>query len=219
MRTYPVIGATVAEYEEYQGVRLRDDYFWQLWQAGAAPILLPPLTPQPELIAELLDAVDGVLLTGGGDFCDPPSRRDGFEMALIKAAWERRTPILGICRGMQAMALALGGELWQDIGERPGPALRHQQWQSRRLPSHEVRLLPPLTEIYGAERLAVNSHHHQAVRDLPRGFDLAAVAEDGIIEAISAPGRFTIGVQWHPEALSGHEALFAAFTQAAKRLF
>jgi putative glutamine amidotransferase len=148
--------------------------------AGGVPVILSPLLG-PSYAPRALDGVDGLLLSGGEDLdpawygaeqspsCYPPSReRDLFELALFAAARQRELPILGICRGIQLVNVGLGGSLFQDLPtELPGP-LDHNVAAPRSARSHEVRLAPGsrAAAALGAERVGVNSFHHQAVRDL-----------------------------------------------------
>jgi putative glutamine amidotransferase len=196
-------------------------------RAGGVPVVIPPFCSERE-VAALLDRVDGVCLAGGPDL-DPatygqephPSlgpiepEMDACELALARAALERGTPLLCICRGAQALNVARGGTLVQDL---PG----HRQTESGRLPTHAVRVEPAsrLALALGATDVEVNSFHHQAVDRLGEG--LRAVAwsrEDGLVEAIEAVDRpFALGVQWHAEGLvdaAEQQALFAAFVAAA----
>jgi putative glutamine amidotransferase len=190
-------------------------------EAGASVILFPPGDPA---LAAVLDKVDGLVVTGGAFDIDPRhygqpirTRHDGLdeartatELAVARAALERGLPYLGICGGMQLMAVALGGSLIQDIlTERPG-SLDHEQPGDPVLPSHPIRVEPGLEGLLGE---AVNSTHHQAIAELGR-LKAVAWAPDGIIEAVTLPEHpFAVGVQWHPEWLSG--VLFKALVEAA----
>jgi len=153
----------------------------------------------------------GVLVLGGADI-DPAlygqpaadglygvdARADAFELALIAAAMESGTPLLGICRGMQLLNVARGGTLVQDLG--PG-TIHRDDADGRTMPEHEVRVLPGtlLGGVYTADTLSVRSGHHQAVDSVGRWLRVSAEAPDGTIEAIEAPDSWTLGVQWHPE--------------------
>lgn len=179
--------------------------------------LLPAFSPTlPEPLADAaLDGIDGVVFSGGGDpdpatFGQAPHRdlgsvdaeRDRFEVALYRAARARGLPILGICRGMQIIAVAEGGTMHQDLAALPGTH-QHDQRHPAGDPIHEVRLAPgaALTAAFGRESVRVNSFHHQAVATVPEGLRTVATASDGVIEAIEAErGAFLIAVQWHPEA-------------------
>jgi putative glutamine amidotransferase len=230
----PLIGVTTSELRPsdmgttrrhgeppYPEMALGMTYMRTLEAAGALPIVLPPLG-DPE---GLLDRLDGLCLSGGPDL-DPAAYAarerhpelgptepalDAFELALARAALERGTPLLGVCRGAQALNVAAGGTLHQHI---PG----HRQEAPATHATHEVRVLPGtrLAAIAGAGSLAVNSFHHQAVDRLGRGLRVAARAGDGTVEAIEGAG-FAIGVQWHAETLGHQLPLFRALVRAAAR--
>jgi putative glutamine amidotransferase len=225
----PVIGITVAAFPDYAGRRLRDDYWQKVQAAGGLPLLLPPLLPA--LAPQLAASLDGLLLSGGGDFSaadfgqearlaprDPDPLRDAFELELIRVCWQRRLPMLGICRGMQAMNIALGGNLHQHL--EAGGSIAHDQAAPRQETSHQVRIVSaPLAALLGRE-IAVNSHHHQAVDQVAAPFLPAAYAPDGVLEALIARerDRFALGVQWHPEALARETGMFMALVSAANEL-
>ncbi len=224
-RRRPLVGLT-GNFADGEA-RLCDRYYLSVAEAGGVPVVIPPVD-DAEVIINTLDSIDALVLTGGGDF-DPrwageePSprlgavneARDGAELLAARLAYNRQVPMLGICRGMQAMAMALGGRVDQDIGEAflrdgrvPGgdglPAIAHSQEAHRSVPTHEVALAGGsiLRSLYGRERLTVNSLHHQAVRDAGRSFRVAATAPDGVVEAMeSAEHKPMMGVQWHPEWL------------------
>ncbi len=211
--------------------------------AGGVPVVLPP---QDDHAVPLLDAVDGLLLSGGGDV--EPSRygaaerhpavygvspeRDRFELGLIAEALRRDLPLLCICRGIQVLNVALGGTLVQDVASLPDLPVRieHRQQESGLAPDdlgHDVAIDPdsPLRRLTASASLGVNSYHHQAIDRLAP--DLAAVAHapDGLIEAVVLPTRgFVLAVQWHPELMFERHPeqlqLFQALTEtaAAKRL-
>lgn len=214
-------------------------YSRAVYAAGGLPLLLPNLPP--EAAEETLGTLDGLLLSGGGDIDPaiwgearlneagtPTPERDEFEMALVRAALARAVPLLGICRGVQVLAVATGGDLWQDIPTQVPGALPHRQTQLRADASHEVIITPGtlLARILvpdGATsqpRLAVNSFHHQAPRNPGTIFAIAARSPDGLIEGLEAVGaRFALGVQWHPEEMAATDPLqarlFAALIEAA----
>ncbi len=205
---------------------LRRAYTASTLRAGGSPIILPP-----ELSTEVaLGLCDAVILSGGGDI--EPERfasegeiaskrhtlggispeRDEFELTLARLAFERGMPILAICRGMQILNVALGGTLELDIPN-------HRQSLARHETSHTVALEAGsrVREIYGSPEVAVNSFHHQSLGRVASELRVEGSAPDGTVEAVSAPTRgFCVGVQWHPEALAEHGALFAAFVEAAK---
>lgn len=193
---------------------LAQAYYMSVVEAGGTPAVIPPYDDERALVS-LLDTLDGIVLSGGADI-DPDylgeepldcvsvnPRRDRQEIMLVRLAVERQIPVLGICRGIQVLAAALGGKLYQDIKTQHGkPCIEHSQTIARGLPSHEVRLEKDslLYGFFGKETLAVNSFHHQAVKEVPSSFRVTAVAPDGIIEGMeSTTFRPILGVQWHPE--------------------
>lgn len=233
----PIIGVTTSVSEDEAVLQLNCTYTDALIAAGAAPILLPP-TDSPTLIAQYAGMIDGLLLSGGGDV-DPQlfgetqhweigaisPVRDAFELALCQAVLDKGTvPILGICRGLQVLNVALGGDLYQDLkADFPGKTLAHQQKQRSCHPSHPVSIAPNtmLHSILGQMEVMVNSHHHQAIRRLPEGFISTASAPDGVTEAAELLHHpFCMGVQWHPERLwdqcgcALHKRIFSAFVDA-----
>jgi putative glutamine amidotransferase len=210
--------------------RIGISYVEAIREAGGIPILLANV-PEPDVWL----ALDGLVLSGGGDF-DPAlyhaepkgtymkgvsPERDATELALLQAV-PPDFPVLGICRGIQALAVAYGGTLIQDVpSARPSP-IRHAQEAPRHERTHGVRVDPDskLGRILGEPHVRVNSFHHQAVDRVPEGFVPVAWADDGLLEGIEHTTRpFCIGVQWHPENLIAHEAharrLFRALVAAA----
>jgi putative glutamine amidotransferase len=184
-----------------------------------------------------LERIDGLLLTGGEDvhprlFGEPPhplldvvdERRDRFEIALLRAARERLMPVFGVCRGIQVMNVALGGDLYQDLPSQAVSEVGHAQKTLEEGPWHEVEVRrgTRLAAILGETRTAVNSYHHQACRRVAEGLSVTATAPDGVVEAFEDPNHpFFLAVQWHPEVLEGGAALtskrlFAAFVAAAR---
>jgi putative glutamine amidotransferase len=231
----PVIALTL-DYEQPGGYSklpwyaLRENYCSAVVRAGGLPILLPH---EPEQVAAYLDRLDGLVVTGGAFDVDPAlfgaatrhaavttkDRRTQFELAITRAALAADKPVLGICGGQQLLNVALGGTLIQHIPDEVAGALAHEQPNPRTEPGHTVAVAPGtlLHRITGAAELAVNSAHHQAVKDVAPGMIVDATAADGVIEGIEDPRyRFCLGVQWHPEyAISrGDEAIFAAFVAA-----
>lgn len=197
-------------------------YYESVERAGGTPVLLPP-TDSAETIAAALDRIDGLLLSGGADFnplyCgeEPSPRlhsicpeRDKAELLLTQLAYNRQMPILGICRGIQTLAMALGGKVRQDIADKA--TVKHSQDAPRSCPTHTVALGEGsiVRSLYdNKERIAVNSFHHQAVAATGDRFRTTATAADGTIEAIeSREFRSIIGVQWHPECLADGAPLF-----------
>jgi putative glutamine amidotransferase len=210
-------------------------YVRALLAAGGLPLVLSPLMGA-SLAASALDSCQGLLLTGGEDIdpswygaapsplLEPPSQeRDLFELALFAVARQRGLPILGICRGIQLINVALGGTLFQDLpSERPG-SLNHSPTGARDTRSHVVRLQrgSRVAQALNAGDITVNSMHHQAVRDLAPGLVATGWSGDGVIEAAeSTSDSWILAVQWHPEEMyAGRHApdhgLFAALVQKA----
>ena len=219
--------------------RKLEDYRQAILHVGGEPRVLDPSMP----IEQALAGIDGLMLTGGNDVA--PSRygeqahptvveaeagRDEFEIGLINSARARQLPILAICRGVQMLNVACGGTLIQDIPSQVTGALAHSLPVPPNLAyslAHEVwvekdSLLSKLMR----ERLAddtceVNSRHHQAVKEVARGFRVSATAPDGVIEAIEDPAAdFCLGVQWHPENFfrtGEFRSLFEGFVEAAQK--
>jgi putative glutamine amidotransferase len=230
----PLIGVTTSELRPSGMTTLRRQgepphpemalgmtYVQAIERAGAVPVVLPPCVSDLE---SLIARLDGVCLSGGPDL-DPEAygarerhaelgptepSLDAFELALARAAIERGMPLLGICRGSQALNVACGGTLHQHL---PG----HRQSEPGCTTTHEVEVLrrTRLAGLIGAGAHMVNSFHHQAVDTLGRGLRVAARAADGTVEAIETrSGGFVIGVQWHAEALADAR-LFEALVSAS----
>jgi putative glutamine amidotransferase len=175
--------------------------------AGGSVVLVPPQEDAGALVKRL----DGVLIPGGGDFL-------AWDRQLLAAALGRGIPLLGICYGMQLLAIHHGGTLLYDIPTDRPAAGRHALEAGGR---HGLSLLPKtrLADLLGPEPGPVNSRHHQAVAEPGPGLLVCARAEDGIVEAVERPGDpFCLGVQWHPEDMEGphRERLFAAFVAASR---
>jgi putative glutamine amidotransferase len=234
----PVIGIT-ADMEEPGGWArlptyfLRQNYADAITKAGGVPMMLPH---EPELAAEYLARIDGLVVTGGNFDIDPAlfgastkhptvktkDRRTEFELAITKAALGRDIPVLGICGGQQLLNVILGGTLFQHIPDEVEGALEHEQKTPRDTPGHDVSVAAGtlLHRITGAAKLSVNSAHHQAAKSVGPGVVVDAVSADGVIEGIEDPRyKFCLGVQWHPEyeVSAGDGKIFAAFVAAAKR--
>lgn len=210
----PVIGLT-ANYTS-PDASLRDFYYRQVVRAGGVPIIIPPVADK-HVIINTLDTLDGIILTGGADYNplwagEEPSEhlhginaeRDLPELLLTRLAYDRQIPMLGICRGMQTLAMALGGKVMQDIGENVSKPIRHSQDAAREECTHSVTLDEGsiIRSIYGKEKIFVNSFHHQAVADEGTMLTITARAADGVAEALqSSCHKSILGVQWHPECL------------------
>ncbi len=231
----PVIGIT-GNYAEREN-RLAETYYKSVLKAGGVPVIIPPLA-DTDAIVNTLSRIDGLLLSGGGDFnplyCgEEPSpklhsinsERDLPELLITRLAYNRQIPMLGICRGIQTLAMALGGRVEQDI--EPKAAVKHSQDADRSEPTHTVNIADGtiLHSIYGCDTIAVNSFHHQAVAETGQKFKATATSPDGFIEAIeSREFKSIMGVQWHPECLDNGLPLFqwlvkqAAHFRQANRL-
>ena len=209
----PVIGIT-GNYGELT-CKLGEGYYKSVLRAGGVPVILPPLN-DTDAIINTLDRLDGLLLSGGADFNplyaneEPSPRLGGInaerdlpELLITRLAYNRQIPMLGICRGIQTLAMALGGKVRQDIADEA--KVRHSQNADRSEPTHSVTVEEDSTlfNIYKAKQLFVNSFHHQAVSDPGERFRITARSTDGIIEAIeSREFKSIMGVQWHPECLT-----------------
>ena len=205
-------------------------YIESLARAGAGMRWVDLSDPEQAVQAAL--TCDGLLLPGGGDMdpkfygqaripaCGEPNLlRDAAEPLLLRAFLAADKPVLGICRGIQVMNAALGGDLYQDI--KPFEHLPHNDHWAK-VHTVTVRRGTLLSRILGQDTVLVNSQHHQAVDRVAPGFTLAALSEDGIVEAIEKPdARFCLGVQWHPEWLSdadpAMQGLFDAFVNACSK--
>lgn len=224
----PVIGIT-GNYDE-QNCMLAEGYYKSVWRAGGVPVILPPLS-DTDAVINMLEHIDGLLLSGGGDYNplyageEPISQLGGInaerdlpELLITRLAYNRQIPMLGICRGIQTLVMALDGKVAQHIS---ASAIKHSQDADRSEPTHSVTIEAEsiLNDIYqdvegcstfNAEKLMlyVNSFHHQAVSDAGERFRVTAHSSDGVIEAIeSREFKSIMGVQWHPECLVADEGL------------
>ena len=189
--------------------------------AGGIPVIVPPSEDFTQAKA-ILDRVDGLLLTGGADvnpltYGQEPhqklgsinERRDNFELALVKQALVQNLPILGICRGLQIINVALGGTLYQDLGENADFYIKHQQFGTNwDTPTHSLELNGQsiLNEVFDDQNHPlVNSLHHQAVDQLGQNLKVLATSPDGLVEAFELEAKPLLAVQWHPEAQYLHD--------------
>ena len=244
--TRPLIGVTTSEVRlaEHSDPQPEGDppqremalgmvYMRAIELAGGMPVVLPPLGH--DLIAPLLDRLCGVCLSGGPDI-DPdgygvetrnphlgPTEPDldGYELAIAQIADARGMPILGICRGAQALCVARGGTLHQHVGDVTDGSIEHRQAARGRVTTHSVRIEPGsrLARVAGVTEADVNSFHHQAADRLGEGLRAVAWAPDGIVEGIESDGpELYLGVQWHAESLVDrpeHLALFRELVEEA----
>ncbi len=206
-----------------------EPYLKAVRAVGGVPVILPPM--EEDRLEAALRRLDGVILTGGGDpdpalYNEEPVpelgevsvERDRQEVFIARWAAEHDLPLLGVCRGMQVAAVALGGSLYQDLGRAGFRDIEHYQDSAPPALAHSVRLLKNglLAELFG-KRFRVNSYHHQAVRALPEGLEPLAEAPDGVLEAAHLVGHpFYLLVQWHPELLPDHWGLFEELVSTPK---
>ena len=226
-QTSPIIGLT-GNFRD-SDCTLAEGYYQSILKAGGTPLIIPCYDDIHALI-NTLDHLDGLLLTGGADINplylgEEPikelhsinPRRDRQELLLTKLAADRQIPILGICRGIQTMNAAFGGTLYQDIHmQMEGTRIKHDQDLERSYASHTVAIEPDslLHQLFGTDTIAVNSFHHQAVKEVATGFRVCARSIDGVIEAMeSTEYKSMLGVQWHPECfiLRGDECMMPLF--------
>ena len=233
----PVVGVVPRYDFEWTGLAVSDGYLSGLLETGCIPIVLPT-TSDPSHIASIVAACDGFLIPGGQDI-DPArygcqrqihthrsaTARDEMEDALIRAAVAADKPVLGICRGMQSLNVALGGTLFQDVYESyPESDTVHVQGMPYDMPGHMVEIDEGslLAACVGAPRIGVSSIHHQCVDQVGEGLVVVAKSpDDGVVEAIEMPNKkFVVGVQWHPEHMwrtrPHAKRLFQAFVDACK---
>ena len=233
----PRIGITMRLELETDRFYLSRHYSEAIEAAGGAPVHIS-LIPNPGYVASVMDDLDGVLLPGSDSDIDPlrygtephPNLgsvhpvKDETDLLVLDEVEKRCLPLFAICFGMQALNVYRGGTLVQDIPSQLPSAIKHQQGAPRDRPSHAIKLEKAslLVSLAEAEQVLVNSHHHQAVEKVGRDLVATAWTSDGLIEAVedSRPGRFALGVQWHPELgwqrdpLS--QALFERFIAEAK---
>jgi putative glutamine amidotransferase len=219
-------------------IRLSLNYARSLEGAGLIPLVVPPLA-DPARAGEILDACGGLLLTGGEDV-DPGlygaprhpqlgeinPQRDATELSLLRAARERRLPVLAICRGMQILNVASGGTLCQDLPSARPSTVDHDPPNDANARTHGVTVTggSRLASATGATEMSVNSYHHQAVDRVGAGLRVTAVAADGVIEGVEAddPAWWVLAVQWHPEDLTTDartwdRGIFSAFAAEIAR--
>ncbi len=227
----PIIGITTYSRSEAGEFTLPGTYVDAIQLAGGIPILLPPNQPDPQ---RLLEIVDGLVFTGGGDI-DPdryggPSHatvylvdeeRDDFELALAQIILTCQIPTLGICRGMQVLGVASGAELVTHVPEVYGATIAHRLDHPRRPIPHPVQVEPTsrLAQMLGAIDFDVVSWHHQAIKAVPVDWAAVAYAADGLIEALEHQQHpWLMAVQWHPELSPEspvHQRLFRGLVAAA----
>jgi len=223
----PLIGITAKRDQQQSpaSIILFEHYTRSILDAGGIPIILPTGIPANQAEAAAL-RVDGILISGGGDVdhaiyngrpharvynVDPD--RDALEMALVSAARQYQIPLLGICRGLQVINVALGGTLFSDIRDQFPTSIEHSTGKFDDI-AHTVKINgnTRLSDIVQREKLEVNSLHHQGIDRLGQGLRASAVSSDGLTEGIeSLDNRFLIAVQWHPETMHHDQAAQAVF--------
>ena len=225
--TRPIIGIT-GNYEDLT-CKLGRGYYQSVVAAGGVPVVIPPVADK-HVIINTLEHIDALILSGGGDINplwagEEPSpklhginqERDLPELLIARLAYNRQIPMLGICRGIQTLATALGGKVSQDISD--AATIKHSQDADRSEPTHSVMIEKDSTlfNIYKTERQMVNSFHHQAVTETGDKFRVIAKSADGVVEAMeSADFKSILGVQWHPECLEDGLPLFHWLVAEAK---
>jgi len=211
------------------------DYSEALLDAGAAPVIVPTAQDQQSL-ETILGTLQGLILSGGPDLHprhygqepmpglgEVDAELDRMELAAARTAIAMDLPLLGICRGIQVLTVALGGTLYQDLPSQVPESICHTPKADKAANGHRVRLVSGsrLHRLCHADEIWVNSQHHQAINDPAPGLTINAQALDGIIEAVDYPAnRFALGVQWHPEGTWRSDPhsrqLFAALVTAAQ---
>ncbi|MGE5677054.1 MAG: gamma-glutamyl-gamma-aminobutyrate hydrolase family protein [Pseudomonadota bacterium] len=231
----PIIGVLPLYDEKLESFWMVPGYMGGIEAAGGIPVMLP-MTADAGVVEQLAEAFDGFLFTGGPDvnpqiygekmetYCGKPcNERDTLEGMLFRRVLELDKPMLGICRGLQLFNALLGGTLYQDIPTQlqPGKQIIHTMKPPYEKPVHKVSIEKdsPLNKILGFEEIAVNSYHHQGIKQLSGRLVAAAQAEDGLIEAVYMPDRsLVMAVQWHPEFMYKSDEnslrLFKGFVKA-----
>ncbi|MDT3701168.1 MAG: gamma-glutamyl-gamma-aminobutyrate hydrolase family protein [Thermincola sp.] len=234
----PLIGISCS-YDQREGrYFLPEAYVEAVLAAGGIPVILPG-SGSIKQAAPYIRAVNGLILAGGGDvdpayFNEEPHphlgeitpNRDRFEIMLIESALRKKMPILGICRGIQILNVACGGSVIQHIPAVVKKPLKHSQSAPRDHATHRVFIEKSslLAQILQSDSMWVNSFHHQSAGTPAAGFNVSAISNDGVIEAIEHPKyRFVLGVQWHPECMlkkyKASRLLFKAFVTEAGKSF
>jgi putative glutamine amidotransferase len=261
IKDYPIVGISANVSDEKFGIQnINEKYMNSLFNAECLSLIIPipdilHKGSYPTIAERIIDKIDGLLLSGGDDINAKlyhednlpfngkiSEERDLFEIELCQCAARQKKPILGICRGIQLINVAMGGTVFQDIMKQNKDLLMHVQNAQPHFCVHDVEIVPnsliadvlfspeeqrkndEITDV--ALSVGVNSFHHQAVKNVAPGFFASGLARDGIIEVIEpddrndAMHRFTIGIQWHPERMTLHhrsaQRLFARFSKACK---
>jgi putative glutamine amidotransferase len=233
----PLIGITPWYDYTKQLTFIKKGYYEGVNEAGGLGIVLPMCTQQ-ELMENMVQSCDGFLISGGPDV-DPKyfneinlpfnedisPYRDILEIYIIRRSIELNKPLLGICRGIQIMNVAMGGTLYQDIHSqiRDRNLIKHSQVAPSWYPTHKINIKEEslVSKLLKTTSIEVNSFHHQAVKDIAPGFEASSLSEDGIIESIEYKNhKFALGVQWHPELMwesnNTFLSLFEGLVQSCK---
>lgn len=220
MNKKPIIGITgnfMAKAGPRGSYGIGGDYIKSIRMAGGCPVILS-VTNDPELITQYIDSIDGFLCPGGADvaphlYGEDPVRgmsyfnmdQDVFEMQMIKGCVAAKKPVFGVCRGMQVINVAFGGNMIQDIASQTQSVQAHAgSMDARDEPFHWVDLKEGsvIRQLMGSDKIMTNSFHHQAVKDIARGFTVTGTAADGIVEAMECMDKKILAVQFHPENLA-----------------
>lgn len=238
----PVIGilsnVSMSELEDCSSLEktfVNSSYVTAVIKSGGIPLVIPVNTDE-DIVKYQIKLCQGIIISGGIDinpilYNEEPVNGmgsfnpdlDTFDILSIKEAINRDIPILGICRGIQILNVALGGTLYQDIGLCEGNFIKHMQQTKKHVPTHSIKIVKDslLSSILGEETY-VNSYHHQCIKDLAEGFKVVAYSKDGIIEAIEMKNtEFVLGVEWHPELMIENDEkmmnLFYKFIQVCSK--
>ena len=217
----------------YKRSYVNDDYVKSVAMAGGVPYIIPIVSDE-NLAKEQISNVDALILSGGQDvnpliYGEEPKQklggilpeRDKFDLWLLREAYKRNKPVLGICRGIQLINAAFGGTINQDLSYDKNCYIKHLQETSPSTGAHVVEIMEGsiIHSILGS-KITVNSFHHQSLKQVADGFKVAAVAKDGTIEAIEMNGEnFVVGIQWHPEMMSSSsEKMLNIFKELIKNI-
>lgn len=236
----PLIGLTPGYDYDKNMSYVKNGYWEAVQKAGGIPVLLTLFPEYEDVLDEMLERCDGILATGGPDLDakyyneinlnfnqEISPIRDSLEMYIIKKAIACNKPVLGICRGAQVINVAFGGSLYQDINSqvKGRDLIKHCQNAPKWYPTHNVFIAAgtKVWNCFNESSIAVNSFHHQAIKDVAPGLIASSQADDGIIESIeSLNHKFVVGVQWHPELMWKENPvflkLFEAFIASASEL-
>lgn len=224
----PIIGLT-SHYEHLinrKMIKVNNTFVNAVVDGGGVPIVIPIIKELRD-IDRYLDLVDGLIFTGGEDvsslfYGEEPIKevdticlaRDKMELELFKKAYERSIPILGICRGLQLINIALGGTLYQDINVQLPNSLGHMCSHNINQGYHNINIAEDslMFDIFNVEKLPVNSQHHQSIKKIGGNLKITSISSDGIVESIeSINDKFVLGVQFHPEAMIESDNKFKKF--------